>query len=130
MGGWSPEGKRIVYLEWGEGGRRDRIVVATLDMDLLSVVVEAEVPIPPMVAIHSVSFGADGRSVLFVGSNGGRNSSFRARLDTNELIQLTDAPFDDYSLQEWVRGLSVSLKQQTLPQIWGRIKAKALEQSD
>ena len=34
-----------------------------------------------MVAIHSVSFGTDGRSVLFVGSSdGGRNSSFRARL--------------------------------------------------
>ena len=27
LGGWSPEGKRIVYLEWGEGGRRDRILV-------------------------------------------------------------------------------------------------------
>ena len=96
-------------------------------MDLLSVVAEAEVLIPPMVAIHSVSFGADGRSVLFVGFNGGRNSSFRARLDTNELIQLTDAPFGDHSLQEWARGLSVSPKQEALPQTWGRIKARVLE---
>ena len=45
LGGWSPEGKRIVYLEWGEGGRRDRILVATLD--LLNVVTEEEVFIPP-----------------------------------------------------------------------------------
>ena len=127
LGGWSPEGKRIVYLEWGKDGERDRIVVATLDIGLLSVVADAEVPIPPMVAIQSVSFGADGRSVLFVGSNGGRNSSFRARLDTNELIQLTGAPFGDHSLQEWARGLSVSPKQEALPQIWGRIKAKGLE---
>ena len=81
-----------------------------------------------MVAIHSVSFGTDGRSVLFVGSSdGGRNSSFRARLDINELIQLTGAPFGDYSLQEWARGLSVSPNQEAFLQTWGRIKAKVLE---
>ena len=144
LGGWSPEGKRIVYLQWGFIGMRDRIVVATLDMDLLSVVAEAEVFIPPKVTINAVgfgkevfippemtintvTFGADGQSILFVGDTGRRNSSFRLRLDTNELIQLTDAPFSDYSLQEWWRRLSVSLKQQTLLQTWGRIKAKVLE---
>ncbi len=124
LGGWSPDGRRIVYLEWGAAG--DRIVVATLDMDLLNVVMEAEVPIPPMLAIQSVSFGADGRSILFVGSNDGRASSFRVRLDTHELIQLTDAPFGDYSLQEWGRRLSVSLKQQMFPRTWGHIKARAV----
>ena len=124
LGGWSPDGRRIVYLEWGAAG--DRIVVATLDTDLLNVEVEAEVPIPPMLAIQSVSFGADGRSILFVGSNDGRASSFRVRLDTHELIQLTDAPFGDYSLQEWGRRLSVSLKQQMFPQTWGHIKARAV----
>ena len=124
LGGWSPDGRRIVYLEWGAAG--DRIVVATLDMDLLNVVMEAEVPIPPMLAIQSVSFGANRRSILFVGSNDGRASSFRVRLDTHELIQLTDAPFGDYSLQEWGRRLSVSLKQQMFPQTWGHIKARAV----
>ena len=124
LGGWSPDGRRIVYLEWGAAG--DRIVVATLDMDLLNVVMEAEVPIPPMLAIQSVSFGADGRSILFVGSNDGRASSFRVRLDTHELIQLTDTPFGDYSLQEWGRRLSVFLKQQMFPQTWGHIKARAV----
>ena len=128
LGGWSPEGKRIVYLEWGEGGRRDRILVATLDMDLLNVVTEESVPVPPMLAIQSVSFGADGRSILFVGSNDGRASSFRVRLDTNELIQLTVAPFYDYSLKEWARRLSVAPKQEMFPQTWGRIKAKPLAQ--
>ena len=128
LGGWSPEGKRIVYLEWGEGGRRDRILVATLDMDLLNVVTAAEVFIPPKVTINAVTFGADGRSILFVGSNDGRASSFRVRLDTNELIQLTGAPFYDYSLKEWARGLSVVPKQEMFPQTWGRIKAKPLAQ--
>ena len=127
LGGWSPEGKRIVYLQWGFIGMRDRIVVATLDMDLLSVVAEAEVFIPPEMTINTVTFGADGQSILFVGDTGRRNSSFRLRLNTNELIQLTGAPFSDYSLQEWGRRLSVSLKQQTLLQTWGRIKAKVLE---
>ena len=127
LGGWSPEGKRIVYLEWGEGGRRDRILVATLDMDLLDVVTE-EVFIPPEMTINAVTFGADGQSILFVGDTGRRNSSFRLRLDTNELIQLTDAPFYDYSLKEWARRLSVAPKQEMFPQTWGRIKAKPLAQ--
>ena len=145
LGGWSPEGKRIVYLEWGEGGRRDRILVATLDMDLLNVVTEEEVPIPlkvtinavgfgrevfipPEMMINAVTFGADGQSILFVGDTGRRNSSFRLRLDTNELMQLTGAPFYDYSLKEWTRGLSVVPKQEMFPQTWGRIKAKPLAQ--
>ena len=128
LGGWSPEGKRIVYLEWGEGGRRDRILVATLDMDLLSVVTAEEVFIPPKVTINAVTFGADGQSILFVGDTGRRNSSFRLRLDTNELIQLTGAPFYDYSLKEWARRLSVAPKQEMFPQTWGRIKAKPLAQ--
>ena len=126
LGGWSPDGQQIVYLQWGFIGMQDSIVVATLDMNLLNVVTEAEVPVPPMVAIQSVSFGADGRSILFVGSNDGRASSFRVRLDTHELIQLTDVPFSDYSLQEWGRRLSVSPKQQTLLQTWGRIKVRAV----
>ena len=124
LGGWSPDGQQIVYLEWGAAG--DRIVVATLDMDLLNVVTEEEVPVPPMLAIQSVSFGVDGRSILFVGSNDGRASSFRVRLDTHELIQLTDVPFSDYSLQEWGRRLSVSLKQQMFLQTWGHIKVRAV----
>lgn len=145
LGGWSPEGKRIVYLEWGEGGRRDRILVATLDMDLLNVVKEEEVFIPPKVTINAVgfgrevpilpemtinavTFGADGQSILFVGDTGRRNSSFRLRLNTNELIQLTGAPFYDYSLKEWAWGLSVTPKQEMFPQTWGRIKAKPLRQ--
>ncbi len=144
LGGWSPEGKRIVYLEWGEGGRRDRILVVTLDMDLLNVVTEEvfippkvtinavafgkEVFIPPEMTINAVTFGADGQSILFVGDTGRRNSSFRLRLDTNELIQLTGAPFYDYSLKEWARRLSVAPKQEMFPQTWGRIKAKPLAQ--
>ena len=127
LGGWSPDGKQVVYLQWGFIGMQDRIVVATLDMNLLNVVTEEEVPVAPLLAIQSVSFGADGRSILFVGSNADRASSFRVRLDTHELIQLTDAPFSDYSLQEWGRRLSVSPKQRALPQTWGRVKAKVLE---
>ena len=143
LGGWSPDGKRIVYLQWGEGAAGDRIFVATLDMDLLNVVAEKEVVIPPKVTINAVgfgkeafippqmtinavSFGAAGQSILFVGDAGGRNGSFRLRLDTNELIQLTGAPFDDYSLQEWGRRLSVFPIRETLPQTLGRVKAKAL----
>ena len=127
LGGWSPEGKRIIYLQWGKDGERDRIVVATLDMDLLNVLTEEEVPVPPMVAIQFVSFGADGHSILFVGINEGKASSFRVRLDTHESIQLTDAPFSDYSLQEWGQRLSVSPNQEVLPQIWGHIKARATQ---
>ena len=144
LGGWSPDRKQIVYLQWGFIGMRDSIVVATLDMDLLNVRTEEEVSIPPKVTINAVgfgkevfippemtinavTFGADGQSILFVGDTGRRNISFRLRLNTNELIQLTGAPFSDYSLQEWGRGLSVSFKQRTLPQTWGRIKAKVLE---
>ncbi|MYE87921.1 hypothetical protein F4X33_02850 [Candidatus Poribacteria bacterium] len=46
-------------------GKRDRIVVTTMDMDLLSVVAEAGGVYPPMVAIHSVSFGADAQYSLW-----------------------------------------------------------------
>ena len=77
---------------------------------------------------NAVTFGADGQSILFVGDTGRRNSSFRLRLDTNELIQLTGAPFYDYSLKEWARRLSVAPKQEMFPQTWGRIKAKPLAQ--
>ena len=126
LGGWSPDGKRIVYLQWGEGAAGDRIFVATLDMDLLREVADAEVVIPPKVTINAVTFGADGQSILFVGSNDGRATSFRVHLDTNELIQLTGAPFNDHSLQEWGRRLSVSPIRETLPQTLGRVKAKAL----
>lgn len=141
LGGWSPDGRRIVYLEWGAAG--DRIVVATLDMDLLNALTEKEVFIPPKVTINAVTFGKeafippqmtinavtfgeDGQSILFVADAGGRNSSFRLRLDTHELIQLTGAPFYDYSLQEWGRRLSVSSIREMLPQTLGRVKAKAL----
>lgn len=143
LGGWAPDGKRIVYLQWGEGAAGDRIFVATLDMDLLREVAAAEVVIPPKVTINAVAFGkeafippqmtinavtfgADGQSILFVGASRGRATSFRRRLDTNELIQLTGAPFNDYSLQEWGRRLSVSPIRKTLPQTLGRVKAKAL----
>ena len=126
LGGWSPDGKQIVYLQWGFIGMPGPYRCRHTGYGSVERGDGGGGARPPMLVIQSVSFGADGRSILFVGSNDGRASSFRVRLDTHELIQLTGAPFYDYSLKEWARRLSVAPKQEIVPTDMGAHQSEAI----
>ena len=76
----------------------------------------------PQIPFQSVSWGADSQSILFVGQSFGIWHIYRFRLDTHELIQLTDH-LSNKSPQEWNPRLSAPLQQKLLPVHWGEIKS-------
>ena len=126
LGGWSPDGKRILYKGSIGGVQNSFAIIVTLNnVGRLKVKKREEVPMPKM-PFQSVSFGATGKSILFVGQNFGSWNIYRFHLDTHELIQLTDNFQNDKSPQEWNPSLVVSTQQGALPLFWGEIKANQL----
>ena len=125
LGGWSPDGKQILYTEITEGGNWEyTLVIATLHRSNREVIDFEEVKLPPSPLLHvkGHGWGADGKSILIAGKIGFTNI-YRFRLDTQELIQLTDTPLaDDNAPQEWNPRLSVPSQQGLLPQKWGKLK--------
>ena len=126
LGGWSPDAKRVVYAAAVRGQVTEvTLIIATLDKNRRPKVIKREeIPLPHIPALATVSFGADGKSVLFSGQFWGMWNIFRFRLDTHELIQLTDEFHYDAGPQEWNPRLSVVTSQERLiPQHWGKIKS-------
>ena len=127
LGGWSPDGRRMVYLAAVRAqAAQTTIIIATLDKSgKLKVKRWEEVPLPnPNMPVQTVSFGADGKSILFGGRVWGRWQIFRFRLDTHELIQLTDEFQSDLGPREWNPRLSVSPRG-LVPTRWGEIKSNS-----
>ena len=125
LGSWSPDGRRVVYAASVRAQTaQTTIIIATLDrIGQMKVKKWEEVPIPKMPA-QTVSFGADGKSILFGGRFWGWQI-FRFRLDTHELIQLTDHFEGDLGPRERNPRLAVPAEQGLLPQFWGQVKAVA-----
>jgi TolB protein len=123
LGGWSPDGKQILYKGSINGLVTDSfVVIATLDSRRRKVLKHEEVPIEKMNPA-TVSWGAGGRSILFAGKKEGEKGDiYRFRLSDNQLIQLTDHPASDTFPQEWNPLLPVSPRG-VVPKRWGAIKS-------
>ena len=133
LGGWSPDGDRVVYAaHFHARVTHTKMIIASLHLvgRTKKVLKREEVPLPKMpevTGLKGVSFGADGTSILFAGRIFGSWEVYRFRLDTRELIQLTNAPTGgDTVPREWNPRLPVSLKQAAIPLVWGQVKAAAL----
>ena len=127
LGGWSPDGRQVVYAASLHAKVLDvKIIIASLHLADQPKVKKREVVrlpnIPDMTGSQSVSFGADGKSILFSGRIIKNWEIFRFRLDTREVIQLTDAPGGDSAAREYNPLLPVSPQELTAT-LWGEIKA-------
>ena len=128
LGGWSPDGQQILYTEITEpahGVWEDTIVIATLHRSKREVIgfEHIELPPSPLLGVQMYGWGADGKSILFGGLIGIWDV-YRYRLDTHQLIRLTDTPLSDNTApHEWDPRLSVPSQQGLLPQRWGEIKS-------
>ena len=126
LGGWSPDGKQIIYCARFGVTIYDEamIIIATLDPIGRSKVKQWEKVLLPEMLFQMISFGADGKSICLTGRLDNRVDHweiFRFRLDTHELIQLTDNLWADKRAHEWNPRLSVS-PQELNPTRWGEIK--------
>ena len=123
LGGWSPDGKQILYKGSINGLVTDSfVVIATLDSRRRKVLKHEEVPIEKM-DLTTVSWSSDGKSILFSGRKDGEKwDIYRFRLSDNQLIQLTDHPASDTFPQEWNPLLPVSPRG-LAPARWGAIKS-------
>ena len=128
LGGWSPDGKQILYTETFEptpGVWEYVMVIATLHRSKREVIgfEEIELPPSPLLGVQAYGWGADGKSILFGGIIGIWDV-YRYRLDTHELIRLTNTPFSDNTApHEWNPRFSVPPQQGRLPVSWGEIKS-------
>ena len=126
LGGWSPNGKKILYKGTIDLNVANSFaVIATLNAQRTKVIKREDVPLPKM-PFMSVSFGADGKSILLTNQKAKTRNIYRFRLSDRKLIQLTDNPESDTAAREWNPRLSVSPQQGLLPQKWGEIKAGEL----
>ena len=123
LGGWSPDGKQILYKEVvNDPAIAPTPVIATLHPSKPQRVFKrVPVKMPPM-RFYTPCFSADGKSILFSGKRDGRRNIYRFGLVDKQLIQLTDSPGDDAAPQEWDPRLPVSPRELTLTR-WGEIKA-------
>ena len=128
LGGWSPDGQQILYTEVTEpahGVWEDTIVIATLHRSKREVIgfEHIELPPSPLLGVQMYGWGVDGKSILFGGLIGIWDV-YRYRLDTHELIRLTNTPFSDNTApHEWNPRFSVPPQQGRLPVCWGEIKS-------
>ena len=126
LGGWSPDGKQILYREAIES-RSDKStpVIATLDLVRRDVLKWQRVPVPKG-TFSTSDFSADGRSILFsadlIDDDEKNDEIYRFVLADRQLIQLTHSPGRDAGPHEWNPRLSVS-PQKLVPTLWGEIKS-------
>ena len=127
LGGWSPDGKQILYTEAVDFSvAKSFPVIATLNLVGQRKVKQwYRVPVPRM-SFQNAEFSADGQSILFAGKTNNDWNIYRFRLDSHSLIQLTDNPGKDVAPREWNPRLSVR-PQRLLPLFWGAIKSELLQ---
>ena len=128
LGGWSPDGKQILYAEAIES-RSDKStpVIATLDLVRRVVIRWQRVPVPKG-PFDTSDFSADGKSILFAGKQNDDDwNIYRFVLADRQLIQLTNSPGRDAGPHEWNPRLSVS-PQELAPKRWGEIKSNSHNQ--
>ena len=125
LGGWSPDGRQILYKGTIGNVRNSFAIIVTLDKSgRVKVKKREEIPMPKM-PFQTISFGADGKSILFGGQSFGNWDIYRFRLNTHELIRLTDHFKGDLAPRERNPRLPVS-PQGLTPTLWGEIKSNLL----
>ena len=131
MMGWSPDGKKILYMEAIDSTVHDvTLIIATLNPIRQEVTHFDRVRLPKM-PISGAAWGADGKSILITTKppDGPMNldwNIYRLRLTDRKLIQLTHHVWRDSGPQEWNPRLSVQPQQRLLPLFWGEIKSNRL----
>lgn len=125
LGGWSPDGKQILYTEAVDLNVNTSFpVLATLAPNKRREEVISWKPVKvPRMAFDTATFSADGKSILFAGQKGDAWNIYRFWLADRKLIQLSLNQSDDAAPREWNPRLSVPGQQSLLTQTWGRIKA-------
>lgn len=130
LGGWSPDGTQILYVEALNSNVNNAVpIIATLAPNRREVINWNRVELPRM-ALHSVTFSADGKSILFSGARNfagaedkpGIWNIYRFGLIDKQLTSLTDNQGYNAGPREWNRSLSVPRQQRLLPQMWGEVK--------
>ena len=128
LGGWSPDGKKVVYVETvGFESDKSVAVIATLHPAGRQQVVKRE-PLPlPRWDMTSETWSTDGESILFAGRNRAVKDDnnweiYRFRFQDGQLARLTNHPQDDLGPHEWDPRLPVS-PQGLAPTRWGEIKS-------
>ena len=133
LGGWSPDGKQILYIEAINASVNDSTpIIATLAPDGRAEVISWDRVKIPLKAIDTESFGADEKSILFTGRQNFVGEGFekfkdevwniyRFGLVDKQLTQLTDSRDSNSSPREWNPLLSVSPQELILTR-WGEIK--------
>lgn len=123
--GWSPDGRRIMYMAAFDAEGNDAVlVIATLSRDGSGKVIGWQrVRLPRFPRFDgNPAWGADGKSILFLGRNRGNQNIYRYQLDNRKLIRLTDHPDSDAMPNEWHPLLTVA-QQGLAPIPWGGIKS-------
>lgn len=121
--GWAPDGRRIMYFAaFDDAGDGAILVIVTLSRNGSGKAVGWQRVRPPRSIDGSPAWGADGRSILFLGKTGDNLNIYRYRLDNRQLIRLTDHPDSDGAPNEWHPLLTVS-PQGLVPIPWGGIKS-------
>ena len=125
LGGWSPDGKQILYKETVDFNLANSFaVIATLNLVGQRKVKRWDrLPVPRM-PFHSTAFSADGKSILFSGKRDNDSNIYRFHLADQKLVQLTDSPGSDVAAHEWNPRLSIR-SQRLLPLFWGEIKSNS-----
>ena len=129
--GWSPEGRRILYQAAPHGLKTDATAyIATLNAAKSRVVKRERLPLPLKPAVmdlSTITWGADGKSILISLEIGKESDIYRFRLSDDQLVQLTYNPGADYWANEWNPRLPVS-PQELAPKRWGEIKSNSHNQ--
>ncbi len=133
LGGWSPDGKKILYTvivaPRAHGVNFESfMVIAKLHPSLRKVTEFDPVELPPgtLVDVEGEGWGPYGKSLLIAGQlvNNGNWDIYRFR--DGQVIALTDTPANDFAAHEWNPRLSVPPQPGLLPRYWGKIKAALL----
>ena len=132
LGGWSPDGKQVLYTETINFDFMNASpVIATLDPKGRARVIRRKPIQIPRMTFDFASLSADGQSILFIGQKAGIWNIYRFGLINKKLVRLTKNLTEDVSAEdafphEWNPRLPVTPHELT-PTRWGRDKDDPVE---